>query len=504
MSRNGRFTYICKILLFAILLITLLYVVIEEYGMKAEKFALYLSDESDRGKHGSKEETEAEQSQEIMDEGKETDSTIIRVLLYGNEYTSIYHDMLSLETENGALELTAALLTQQFELLQSRCNENGYQLEKTEDRYQLCPQEENVIRQKSIVRSMGYPEYRGNFWLYIVNDKLVIINELTLREYLYGVLPSEMPASYEAEALKAQAVCARTFAYRYMETPRYPEYQAALDDSTTCQVYRNLPEQQETNQAVDDTDGVLLLYDGKPAITFYYSTSCGLSADVTVWQEYEKEEYPYLTAAAQNEIHAEVDFRDDPDGKKLLAYLEQTHGDYEENLPWYRWNCTIEHMDPNLLYQRMSERYAVKPETILTWDQDRWISKEPEPMSIISRMAVAERNPGGNVTAVEVEGPEGRYLIMGEYNIRYLLCDGKTRVTRQDGSVQEMGTLLPSGFFVLQPILYNEENIGYSIVGGGYGHGVGMSQNGANEMAKKGMDYETILRYYYLETEVMK
>ena len=70
--------------------------------------------------------------------------------------------------------------------------------------------------------------------------------------------------------------------------------------------------------------------------------------------------------------------------------------------------------------------------------------------------------------------------------------------------MQMMTTILPSGFFVLEPILYSEGSIGYAMSGGGYGHGVGLSQNGANEMAKRGMDYAEILAYYYVGTQLMR
>lgn len=505
MSQNGRFSYICKIFILIVILGVLFYGVIKEDSMGSDRFVLQLSDESEKEESDKNDQNlDPGQESRLSGEDQKADLQKIRVLLYASGYSSIYHEALCLNTQIGEIELNAKKLTEQFELLQEECFESGYVLERVEKGYRLCAKDENVIRQTSIVRNMGCPEYRGEFWIYITGEDLVIVDELTMREYLYGVVPSEMPASYEAEALKAQAVCARTFACRYMEHPKYPEYRAALDDSTACQVYGNLPEQQETSRAVDDTAGMKLLYNGQLATVFYYSTSCGLSADITTWQEYPKEEYAYLTATTLNEAHTEIDFSADPQGEQLMVYLEEKHGDYEEMLPWYRWNCTITHMDTGLFFARLSERYVLKPETILKWKNDTWISEEPEPLSKVLSLSVVARNPGGSVAAIEVEGPEGRYLIKGEYTIRYLLCDGKTEVIRQDGTVQEMTTILPSGFFILQPILYNEENIGYSIVGGGYGHGVGMSQNGANEMAKKGMDYLTILQYYYSGTEVIR
>ena len=92
---------------------------------------------------------------------------------------------------------------------------------------------------ETLHRGYGTPSYAGIIELRAAGDGLVLINELPLETYLEGVVPSEMPASYEPEALKAQAVCARSFACRQMESFGYPEYKAHVNDSTDYQVYGN-------------------------------------------------------------------------------------------------------------------------------------------------------------------------------------------------------------------------------------------------------------------------
>lgn len=521
MRKKKNSSYIGKLVFGAVVVGIIFFMTMMYMAGKKEKFVLSLSDESGNVQ----DKTESEQSGYAQAESGsdiarlDLNHTNIGVLLYSSDYQSMYHESLSLQSENGVIILSPEILAEDFAHVQEQCRNGGYYLEQQENCYCLKREDDGStdrsasednsenggnIEQCSIARTMGYPVYRGCFYLYPEEEGLVIVNELPFEEYLYGVLPSEMPASFEAEALKAQAVCARTFACRYLEHEKYPGYHAALDDSTSCQVYLNLPEQEETNRAVDETNGILLTYNGTLATTFYYSTSCGLSADVTTWPDYAKEEYPYLTAASLNESHTAVDFSNDPAGEQLLAYLEQTHSDYEEALPWYRWSCTVEQADTELLYERMTQRYRVKPETIQKYRNGVLVEEAPEKLSMVTELTIEARNAGGSATALRVTGPECTYLIYGEYNIRYLLCTNETRVTRQDGSVQTMTTILPSGFFVLQPILYKEGNIGYSIVGGGYGHGVGLSQNGANEMAKRGMDFRQILAYFYTGTELMR
>ena len=97
---------------------------------------------------------------------------------------------------------------------------------------------------------------------------------------------------------------------------------------------------------------------------------------------------------------------------------------------------------------------------------------------------------------------KGTYKIISEYNIRAVLCDGVTRVVRQDGSEVSMPSLLPSAFFVIEPSHDKKNMIGYNIIGGGFGHGVGMSQNGAKNMALQGLGAEQILNFFYEGCEI--
>ena len=97
---------------------------------------------------------------------------------------------------------------------------------------------------------------------------------------------------------------------------------------------------------------------------------------------------------------------------------------------------------------------------------------------------------------------KGTYKIISEYNIRAVLCDGVTRVVRQGGSEVSMPSLLPSAFFVIEPSHDKKNVVGYNIIGGGFGHGVGMSQTAANEMAEEGYTYEEILNYFFRDIEL--
>ena len=87
-----------------------------------------------------------------------------------------------------------------------------------------------------------------------------------------------------------------------------------------------------------------------------------------------------------------------------------------------------------------------------------------------------------------------------EYNIRYVLNSSGTKVKRADGAEIHCKTLLPSGFFYLDTVHFGQNVISYNIYGGGSGHGVGLSQNGANQMAKQGMNCQEILQKFFRGT----
>ncbi len=103
---------------------------------------------------------------------------------------------------------------------------------------------------------------------------------------------------------------------------------------------------------------------------------------------------------------------------------------------------------------------------------------------------------------MNIETEKATYKVLSEYNIRYVLCDANSTVRKQDGSETVPKTLLPSGFFVLEAGKRDGNVVGYTLTGGGYGHGVGMSQNGAKAMGAQGADYGQILSMFYPGCEV--
>src|SRR5215210_1163091 len=135
--------------------------------------------------------------------------------------------------------------------------------------------------------------YRGELRVTVDRGRLRAINSLGLEPYLYGVVPSEMPHHWPLEALKAQAVAARSYALATRRTGDFDVY-----SDVRSQVYRGIPEEEAaTNEAIDATAGLVVTYEGKVAHTYFFSTSGGRTATVTdVWPS--SKPIPYLVSVS--------------------------------------------------------------------------------------------------------------------------------------------------------------------------------------------------------------
>ena len=306
----------------------------------------------------------------------------------------------------------------------------------------------------SIERGCGEPSYQGTLELRSTAEGVILINELPVESYLCRVLPSEMPASYELEALKAQAVCARSYAYRQMESFGYPEYEAHVNDSTDYQVYGNSAAQETSNRAVEETAGQVLCFQGQIVTAYYYSTSCGRTTSLEAWG---------TSPDAQNQYLQSVEVGDGA-------------GDYEKDLPWYRWEAKIP-------VQTLSNLAG------LNLRQD---------LGMLTKVEVTKRGPGDVALEVTFTGEKGSAAVQTENKIRRAFGGSGYEIIRQDGTSTASGNLLPSAFFTVE-----KSGDTFVIRGGGYGHGIGMSQNGANEMAKKGKSCQEILQLFYPGTEII-
>ncbi len=437
----------------------------------------------------------------------------IRVLIKNSDYLGNYHEsvVLSCDGDYGIWiqndgEKSEILRQPGEELV---LNENTPYFTEECNHISIVPKlQTGKITLTSVSRAMGAPSYRGNFEISKTEKGFVIINEVLLEEYLYGVVPSEMPSNYPMEALKAQAICARTYAYGHMISPGLKDFGAHVDDSTGYQVYQNIAEQNQTTQAVKETAGLVLYYGDEPINTYYYSTSCGYGSDEHVWKSDYQVEYPYLSAKAISKAAME--------GKEVIfsaehmmeedsfaAFIEGVREeDFESGEPWYRWTYDVDSLNEDQMVQLLKDRFSANQKLVLTLKNNDFVSKPIEDLGKITNIYVNQRNAGGVCDELIIVGEKNTIKVISEFNIRYVLCDRVTKVRRQDGSEVDLSSILPSAFFEIIPKIQDGMLIGYTLYGGGFGHGAGMSQNAAKHMANAGYSANQILEFFYQDGKV--
>ena len=153
--------------------------------------------------------------------------------------------------------------------------------------------------------------------------------------------------------------------------------------------------------------------------------------------------------------------------------------------------------------KNLGARYAANPKLIQTLQPDgSYLSVPVDTVGEVEKIQITSRKTGGIITEIVITGSENTIKVMTEYNIRTLLAPLTSTIIRQDNSEVEHLSMLPSAFFILEAVQKDGEFDGYKITGGGYGHGVGMSQNGAKAMVDAGKTYEEVLKHFYEGVEI--
>ena len=304
--------------------------------------------------------------------------------------------------------------------------------------------------------SVGDKEYRGKLEiLHSASHNLVPINVLSLDEYVQGIIAAEMPAGFPPEALKAQAVLARTYALKHRHKHKYYGYD--LCDAQNCQVYGGVAAETEAgNAAVEATLGQTLAYKNKP-IESVFSANCGgvtQSAKDAGWHE-----TPYLQTVSD---YREFDFEklEPYHFKALLQYPSAAYSKYDKHVSMaaFRWARVV------------SEK-----------ELREVIKNQKKDIGPITALVAQKRSRAGYVTQLLVKGTQGSVTLSKENVIRNNLSLG----------------MLRSSYFIVQPNYENRQLKYFVFYGGGWGHGVGFCQTGAAGRAEAGQDYKTILHHYF-------
>ncbi len=330
--------------------------------------------------------------------------------------------------------------------------------------------------------SLDGVRYRGSIKFLIKNSALTVVNHVKMDDYLCGVVPKEIGGSSPAEALKAQAVCARSYTARFIG--RHSDSGFDLCTSQHCQVYGGVSaETDAANAAVKETSGVIAMYGENIAELYYFASDGGATEDVrNVWGS---TQYPYLAAV------------DDP-----YETEEATH---------HTWSVTFTPQELTELFSsyglgeitdisvvNMSEKGAViKLEVVGTLGSkifERESCRTVFGGKIYSQAYTVTKNyadASGAPSAISSEGvatlPSTVYVIGADGTVVNKIED---MVVISSGGESSFDT--------------SSKVVSYTINGRGYGHLVGMSQWGAIAMAKQGFTYEQILSHYYTGITIVK
>ena len=294
----------------------------------------------------------------------------------------------------------------------------------------------NVITESVIENNYDYKQYQT---VKLLHTKDNSIEEMKMDEYLYGVVSAEMPASFNEEALKAQAVVARTYTIYKIKnnTNKHGEAQIC-DDSACCQAWiskedrmAKWPEnEREQNwnkilNAVNSTQGKIITYNNEPIDAFFHSNSGGKTEiPINVW------------------------------GGSGFPYLQVVETLGEENYSQYSSEVTISKED---LINKMKEKYS---DFEIDYNDANCIS-------------ILEYTESGRVRTIKI----------GNKNLSGV-------------EARSIFNLKSANF----EVTIDGDNIKFTVKG--YGHGIGMSQTGADSMANNGSNYEDIIHHFYIGVEI--
>ncbi|NMA95407.1 MAG: SpoIID/LytB domain-containing protein [Clostridiales bacterium] len=452
---------------------------------------------------------------------------IIRVLIGNSTHSEKSHEMLDIQSNDRfrvrqfTKDKTEEIEIDKGSIISFRPVPSGIELfidgqskSIAPFRWYIDPLNEGLLSVLGIEReftrgsNLGTP-YKGTFEISKIDERLVLINEIPIEKYLPSVVTSEMPVSFGLEALRVQAICARAYALASLNRPGFAPYGAHLDDSTASQMYNNIIEHPSALNAVEDTVGLVPIYDGEIVDTRFFSTSPGYTAaSHEVWSSADNSfpgsEIPYLQAKPQfigdsPGLHNEDNFR---------AFIDKINDtSYDRFSPFFRWTVefTREEIEMSIAENLKNVKAHGSP-FILTKVGDVYDTDDsiPEDIGNLLNLEVIRRGHGGNIMELEISTTNGRYRVLKELNVRNILkpidYTGSSPIKLQchDDSIRENFPLLPSAFAYIDIKRDNDGDIQtVTITGGGYGHGVGMSQYGVYGLTLSGKTYREIIEHYY-------
>ncbi|MEN3042920.1 MAG: SpoIID/LytB domain-containing protein, partial [Fervidobacterium sp.] len=379
-------------------------------------------------------------------------------------------------------------------------------------------------------------KYKGSIEVIYVNGKgFVVINDISIEEYLCSVVSGEMPPSYHIEALKAQAIAARTYTVeKILSDRRYYSLGANLDDSINFQVYNTQKTSENAIRAVKETAGQILMFNGKPAATFYYAVSGGFALDpgdvfnmklsylrskpisvfgdvlemiksegeidnfLKIWDKDVLESMGFVEVSSAffgwkvvysvDEIVQRINLLKNPVVTPKISVKNNNESNTQNDTK--ATNATTEASALSL-----TESSFVTIEAISTDSrQDEYLP--------IQKLYISKRGAGGIVLEVKIEFNDKEITILKD-DVKRLFSPANKSIQLFNNSIRNDLTSLPSMIFTTELTKNTDGNAQIILYGRGYGHGVGMSQVAANNFARKyNWEYTKILSFFYEGTQL--
>ena len=372
----------------------------------------------------------------------------------------------------------------------------------------------------------GTKYYPGDMEVRIVDGGIRLTNHVDMETYLYGVLPFEMSNSWPLEALKAQAVAARTYAARARRSSNYFD----LDDTQSSQVYQGYdPAYARCIQAVDETKGLVLMYNNSFVGTYYSSSNGGMTeATKNIFVQ----DLPYSVV---KEDPYDIRNKSNSRATWTITYTKKPVSSSLANRLIQRMKSSVDSKgyssnDPNIKVLELKEiffepqnesgridkgyllaKLLVKKKQLAgshDWVKIRYNGQDA--YMAVQYLAFNEPASDGTMTGTVTEarvnvrkGPGTNYDSIGivEKDSKLTIVDSNMQIIEQKLSFNKNTA---RGVLNLPSLLVTVEDKGDSFVlnGGGFGHGVGMSQYGAQQMAREDFTFDQILDFYYPGTQL--
>lgn len=442
----------------------------------------------------------------------------IRVNLSTTGHGGIYHDRVKLSSRQ-SWQVTEAVTGREISLapgaVELIAGEQGIFLgaEQFSHRLIFVPDDSGgQLEFSSITRTGGAPSYYGALEVANFGGQLVVVNEVPLEQYLYYVLPGEMPTSFGPRALEVQAIVARTYALSNLYASGWRRTSAHVVDSVLSQVYNNGGANSTAIAAVEATRGQYLEVNGSPADVRFFSTSSGFTANAhQVWagsDGFPGAVIPWLVARPQYSQGPEQ-----LEGEE--AYSSFVHNPpaeaYDAPSPWFRWQVQVSGGQlEEMIRENLIKVFAANPAAVFRETDTGFLPAQEmpqDPLGELLDLVPAQRGGGGILMAVDIVGSHGTWRVEREYYIRQVLrpqiASGQPiELVLNDGSGRGNFSLLPSAFVIWELERENQQLISASFYGGGFGHGVGMSQYGVRELTRRGWSRNQILEHYFPGTSI--